>query len=85
MSASRSFLSLSSAQSNGQLEAHLALESSKAVPRAERESCVFCRGRGFITVHLQLFAVVAGLLPVQLQPTIRPAERRGEEVKSSAH
>lgn len=46
---------------------------------------MFHRGREFITVHLQLFAVVAGLLPVQLwaaqRCTIgeRRVERRGEE------
>lgn len=41
--------------------------------------CVFHRGHEFITVHLQLFAVAAGLLPVQLRRTqsdSKPAERR---------
>lgn len=48
----------------------------------QRSQCAFHRGHEFITVHLQLFAVVAGLLPVQLWHTIRlkPAERREGQI-----
>lgn len=43
--------------------------------------CAFHRGHEFITVHLQLFAVAAGLLPVQLRRTQSDSNLlRGEKV-----
>ena len=43
---------------------------------------MFHRGREFITVHLQLFAAVAGLLPVQLAGARSDSNLlRGEKVK----